>query len=91
MANIISVEKEIQELCDLVRKSTYKDFIKKVHVNDRTPRQGGFPAMIDFDFKHLSATILDEEYVVGVVNIWDDMGNWSWNTEIKDKVYFKKK
>jgi hypothetical protein len=85
-----SIEKEIQELCDLVRESTYKDFIKKVHVNDRIPRQGNFPAMVDFDFKMLSATIFNEEYIVGRVNIWDEDGNWVWDSEIKERVYFKK-
>lgn len=87
---MISLEKEIQELCDLIRQSTYKEFIQEFGGYNRTPRQGGFPSMIDFNFKHLSATILDEEYVVGVVNLWDDEGNWSWNTEIKERVYFKK-
>lgn len=87
---MISIEKEIQELCDLVRESTYKDFIKKVHVNNRIPSQGGFPSMIDFDFKHLSATTFNEEYIAGCVNIWDEDGNWSWDSEIKERVYFKK-
>lgn len=88
---MLNIEKEIQELCDLVRENTYEEFIKKVHVNNRIPSQGEFPAMIDFDFKHLSATIFNEKYVVGMVDIWDEDGNWVWNTEIKERVYFKKK
>lgn len=85
-----SVEKEIQELCDLVRNNTYNDFIKKIHFYNVTPRQGNFPHMIDFDFKHLSATIFNEEYIAGCVNIWDEEGNWVWDSEIKERVYFKK-
>ena len=86
-----SVEQEIQELCDLVRNNTYKNFIKKVQFNNVIPRQGNFPAMIDFDFKLLSATIFNKEYIVGMVNIWDEDDNWVWDTEIKERVYFKKK
>lgn len=88
---MISVEQEIKELCDLVRESTYEGFIKQVHVNNRIPSLGGFHAIIDFDFKHLSATIFNEEYIVGMVNIWDEDDNWAWDSEIKERVYFKKK
>jgi hypothetical protein len=83
-----SIEKEIQDLCDLVRGNTYEGFMQKVRVINRIPRQDG--TIIDFDYKLLTATAFNEEYVSGMVDFWDEEGMWVWSSQIKERVYFKK-
>ena len=87
---MISIRDEIQELLDLIKGSTYKEFVQRVLIHEIVTKQEGFPSMTYFEFKHLSATILNGEYLVGIVTVWDDDDNWAWDFEIKERVYFKK-